>query len=59
MPVADLILKLYAFDIFLFEFISLTEDKMVPVCVPCKSTRKDKEFEYNCLRIYRYLSLVK
>ena len=32
--------------------IFLTEDKMVPV--PCKSNGKDKKFDNNFLKIYRY-----
>lgn len=31
-------------------------DKIVPV--PCKSNEKDKEFDYNLLKLYRYLNLV-
>jgi hypothetical protein len=34
--------------------ISLTEDKMVPV--PYKSNGKDNKFEYNLLKISRYLN---
>jgi hypothetical protein len=59
LPVSNLILKLYAFDIFFIWVISLTGNKMVPV--PCKSNGKDKEFEYQYkfLKIYRYVNLVK
>ena len=32
-------------------------DKMVPI--PCMSTGKDKDFEYNFLRKYRFFNLVK
>ena len=46
LPVSDLILKLYAFDIFLFGF-TLKEAKMVPIL--CKGNGKNKEFEYNFL----------
>jgi len=55
LPVSDLILKLYGFDIFLFELFSF-RDKMV--LVPCKSNGKDKEFEYSFLKFSRYLNLV-
>jgi hypothetical protein len=34
--------------------IPLTEDKMVPVS--CKGNGNDKEFEYNFLKICRYLN---
>jgi hypothetical protein len=37
--------------------ISLTEGKIVPV--PYKSNVNDKELQYNCFKICRYLSLVK
>ena len=51
LPVSNLILKLYAFDIFFIWVISLTGNKMVPV--PCKSNGKDKEFEYQ----YKFLKI--
>ena len=46
----DLILKLYAFDIFLFEVSLLRRTKWKSK----GKMRKDKEYEYNFLTIYRY-----
>ena len=52
LPVSKIIWFWYIF----IWVISLTFDKMVPV--PGKSNGKDKEFEYNLLKISRYFNLV-
>ena len=53
----DLILKLYAFRrCVLYSIYSLVEVIKSPV--PCESNKKDKDFEYNFLKICRYLNPV-
>ena len=55
MPVSPLNLKLSVLDIFYLSYFSLAEDKIVPV--PCRTNGMDNDFEYDFVKISRYLNL--